>query len=46
MKKFFDKLTEWLPIVWGILLTLIITFGGLAILFAVFRFMLLCLGVI
>lgn len=45
MKKFWDNLMGWLPIVWGILWTGIITFGSVAILIAVVKLLLSAIGV-
>jgi hypothetical protein len=44
MKKFWDKLMDWLPILWGIILVLIITFGGLALCITAFNWLLIAVG--
>ena len=44
MKKFWDKLMEWLPILWGILLSLIITFIGVALVITTFKWLLSAVG--
>lgn len=46
MKKFWDDMWGWLPILWGILMTLIITFGGLALAIWCFKWCLIALGVV
>lgn len=46
MKKLWMKLLEWLPIVWGILLTAIITLFGVVLVVAVIRLLLMGVGVI
>ena len=45
MKKFWDKMAEWLPYLWGIILVLIITSGGLALVVITFSWLLIALGV-
>jgi hypothetical protein len=45
MKKFWDKIADLLPILWGIILVLIITFGGLALVITTFSWLLIALGV-
>ena len=44
MKKFWDKLVDWLPILWGIILVLIITFGGLALVITTFNWLVSAMG--
>lgn len=46
MKKLWDKLMEWLPTVWGIIWTGIITFGSVAILIATIKLLLSAVGVL
>lgn len=46
MKKFWDKLWDVLPVVWGGLWIAIITFGSAALLIVVFRWLLNLLGVL
>ena len=44
MEKFWRKIVDWLPILWGIILVLIITFGGLALLITAFKWLVVAVG--
>lgn len=46
MNKMWLKIMEWVPVVWGITLVLIITMGGLALCVGLFRTLLIMLGVL
>lgn len=45
MKKFWDEMMNWLPIVWGIIISFIITFGGLALAIWCIKWFLTAVGV-
>ena len=46
MKKFWDSMMEWLPMVWGIIWTGIFTFGSVALLITVAKWLLIVMGVL
>lgn len=47
MKKFFNKLSEWLPTLWGVLWMLAITVGSVAVLILVVQWLVnLVMGVL
>lgn len=45
MKKFYDKVCELLPIVWGVLWSFIITIGSIALLITIVKWFLTLVGV-
>jgi hypothetical protein len=46
MKKFFDWLCGWLPVLWGLFWTAIITIGSLALLIVVVKWFMTLVGVL
>jgi hypothetical protein len=46
VKKFYDKMWEVLPVIWGILLALLVTIGGVAAVIFVTKLFLSLIGVI
>ena len=45
MKKLWDKMWDWLPMLWATLLVLIITIGGFALVVTVIKWLFFGLGV-
>ena len=46
LKQFWSGLTEWLPILWGLLWTMIITLGSVLLLWQIIKWLLVLGGVL